>query len=298
MKKAIISAICLFTAAFASNSSALNVTTNNDGTQLVNTILGPDITIEQGSIVYTGADNASGIFSEGANSGITVDKGIILTTGDASLAPGPNNSASSGVGNGLPGDADLDNLGFTTQDATSLKFNFTSQGGDLSFKYVFASEEYNEFANQQFNDVFAFFLDGKNIALLPGTTTPVSINSVNRDQNPQFFVDNEAATNNIQYDGFTQVLTAAAQALTPGVHTIKLAIADVGDDIFDSAVMIEGGSFAGVIEPTTPTTPTTPTIIPQIPSTTTAEPIPEPSTFLLFGAGLFGVGMLRRVGRR
>lgn len=60
-----------------------------------------------------------------------------------------------------------------------LEFDFTTTGGNLFFSFVFASEEYNEYVNSSFNDVFGFFVNGVNIALVPGTSTPVAINSVN-----------------------------------------------------------------------------------------------------------------------
>ncbi|MDP0953449.1 choice-of-anchor L domain-containing protein, partial [Klebsiella pneumoniae] len=77
----------------------------------------------------------------------------------------------------------------TTNDAAVLQFDFIPLGDTLKFDYVFASEEYNVYVGGGVNDVFAFLLSGPNpaggnyvdanLALLPGTTTPVSINTVN-----------------------------------------------------------------------------------------------------------------------
>lgn len=116
---------------------------------------------------------------------------------------------------------------------------------------MFASEEYNEFVDSGFNDVFGFLLDGQNIALIPGTTAPIKIDNVNAGSNSGFFTDNTAGGANIQYDGFTTVLTANILGLAPGSHTIKLAIADVGDSFLDSAVFIQGSTFADIPTPTT-----------------------------------------------
>ena len=234
---------------------AVNITTTNDANVLVNSILGSGITVS--NVTYNGASVASGTFTDGLSSGIGINTGIILTSGDASLAPGPNTNDSATQNNSLPGDTDLNSLipGFNTFDASTLQFDFTSATGDLFFNYVFASEEYNEYANSSFNDVFGFFLDGVNIALLPGTTTPVSINNVNggnplgtNAQNSQFFNNNDPSDGtpsfNLQYDGFTKVFTASAKGLSSGKHTLKLAIADGGDSTLDSAVFIEGGTFS------------------------------------------------------
>ncbi len=79
--------------------------------------------------------------------------------------------------------------GHATNDAAVLEFDFVPTQGTASFRYVFASDEYLEFVDQ-FNDVFAFYVDGVNIALIPGTNTPVAINTVNPGDNASFFVNN------------------------------------------------------------------------------------------------------------
>ncbi len=234
--------------------SAMTIVPTNDGTALVDNILGSGINIIPGSISYTGAPAASGIFTDGLSAGLGIDRGIILTTGSAVNALGPNNTTAKETVNGLAGDADLNGLvpGLTTSDATALSFDFESDGGDLFFNYVFASEEYNEFVGSQFNDVFGFFLDGQNIALLPDGTTPVAINTVNQSTNSGFFVNNFPPSFNIQYDGFTTVLTAKFIGLAPGQHTLKLAIGDSTDFKLDSAVFIQAGTLSSSVSTNIP----------------------------------------------
>jgi len=245
----------------------LTVTTPVDAETLVENILGTGISAS--NISFTGDPNAAGTFVGGIAAGIGMEAGIILTSGHASTAPGADpcqpgvNSQDGATGNnGQPGDDDLAELipGYSVHDAVVLEFDFVSEGGDLFFSYVFASEEYNEYANTSFNDVFGFFLDGKNIALIPGTQTPVSINNVNggnpfgQDASyPELFNNNDPSDLEgdepgyaFEYDGFLNVFTAEALNVGPGVHHIKLAIADAGDSILDSAVFFQYGSFSDV----------------------------------------------------
>lgn len=278
MRKIIISLFLFVVMALPNKAMALSVTTTNDGSVLAGTILGGGVTITPGSISYSGAAGASGTFTDGVSSGLGIESGIILTSGSAASAVGPNVNDATTTINSLGGDADLNGLipGYTTYDATLLEFDFTTTGGDLYFNYVFASEEYNEWVNSSFNDVFGFFLNGTNIALIPSTSTPVAIDNVNTAVNPAYYNNNDpsdtATPFDIEYDGFTTVFTAMALGLGSGSHHIKLAIADAGDHSLDSAVFLQAGSFSD--EPT--------------------NGVPEPSTLLLMGSGMAGLALFRR----
>ena len=227
------------------------VTPTNDANTLANSILGPGITLQNAT--YTGALQASGTFSGGNSAGIGIDNGIILTTGRATDAAGPNNSLITSTSYVTPGDPQLDTLvGGVTRDAASLNLNFTTQGGNLYLNYVFGSEEYNR-SDPPFNDGIGFFLDGTNIALVPGTTTPVSVNNINGGNNSNYYINNPLNSPGLQYNGFTNVLTAQASGLSSGTHNIKLVIADTNDTSIDSGVFIQAGSFAN--QPVPPSTP-------------------------------------------
>ncbi|MFA5260364.1 MAG: choice-of-anchor L domain-containing protein [Candidatus Omnitrophota bacterium] len=267
-----------------SPASALNVNVTDDGNALAQEILGSGITIS--NVTYTGANVASGTYTGGVSSGIGMESGIILTSGDASFAPGPNSEDGVTGTNYLSGDSDLNGLipGYSTYDATILEFDFESAGGDLFFNYVFASDEYNEYTNTSYNDVFGFFVDGTNVALIPGTSTPVSINNVNggnpygsSSSYPEYYNNNDLNDGgpyyDLEYDGFTDVFMAQVLGLSAGTHHIKLAIADAGDMQLDSAVFIQSGTFSD--EPTNPS-------------------IPEPSTVLLFSAGIAGAFLRKK----
>jgi hypothetical protein len=226
--------------------------------------------------VYT-----AGIFAGGLSTGIGIDEGIILATGHVGNALGPNTldntlHADETFIQYLGCDPDLEELltgtascgpnldDNVTKEATVLELQFESNSGNVSFNFVFASDEYNEYAYTNVNDVFGLFVDGENVALIPGTSTYVSIDTVNGgggcfDQlpcpaasYPEFFNDNDFIVDgvvvrnppfNIEYDGFTHVLTATKLGIGAGTHTLKLAISDAGDKFVDSAVFIEAGSL-------------------------------------------------------
>jgi hypothetical protein len=216
---------------------------------LANILGGPGATIS--NVSYTGSKDAAGTFSGGGPI-INIDSGIVLDTGRVQDLPGPNtNSASTDFG--LPGDPQLDVLANApTFDASILQFDLTTTASNVKFNYVFSSEEYNTFVGTSFNDAFGFFVNGQNIALVPGTNDPVSVNTINLNTNSQFYRNNGGPTDpfptsspiDINQNGLTTVLPASTP-VTPGmpIH-IKLAIADASDGILDSAVFLEKGSLS------------------------------------------------------
>lgn len=227
--------------------------------QLVQALLGPGVVAS--NISLNGAPVAAGTFQSGLGI-IGIDNGIVLSSGDIASVPGPNTSDFTSTSNAAPGDAQLDTLTTSpTYDACVLEFDFSCpSASQISFQYVFSSEEYNEFVATQYNDVFAFFLNGVNIATLPGGVA-VAINNVNcgNPYDPAFggncglYINNSCADLpggtfpcnppfDTEMDGLTVVLTATG-TLLPGVNHIRLAIADAGDDIYDSNVFIRGQSF-------------------------------------------------------
>ena len=129
MKTSLITASFISALALSSAANAVIITPEDNGTTLANTILGSGITIS--NVSYTGANGASGIFTDGNSSGIAIDKGIILSTGQATNAIGPNDNTGTGTTNGTSGYAPLTAIsGFSTYDASVLKFDFEFAGGD------------------------------------------------------------------------------------------------------------------------------------------------------------------------
>jgi gliding motility-associated-like protein len=205
-----------------------------------------------------------------ANASFPINNGLILTTGNASGAVGPNTE--SGATSNMPPTPsvstdphlnDIANAG--VENGVVLEFDFIPSGDTLIFNYMFGSDEYPEFAppnNTSFNDAFGLFLwgpgisgphvlagypnGGANIATIPGGT-PVTINNINPASNTQYYVNNlngAAYGDAIQYDGTTVLLTAAASVQCNELYHIKLAISNVGDQSYDSGVFLKAGSFS------------------------------------------------------
>ena len=192
--------------------------------------------------------------------------GIILSTGKINNAPGPNSYLSDDGGSmGWDGDSDLNTaLGLSnTFNATILEFDFIPLGNKISFDYIFSSEQYltSPSSNQcNFTDGFAFLLKRngattyENLAVVPGTSTPVKVNTVRGPgticppANANYFDAFNDANHPTNYNGQTKVLTAQADVIPGETYHIKLVIADEGNYRFDSAIFLGGGSFNFTID--------------------------------------------------
>ncbi|MEM6965194.1 MAG: choice-of-anchor L domain-containing protein [Bacteroidota bacterium] len=197
----------------------------------------------------------------GDGTDLGLSKGLILTSGSIDNAVGPNSTGSVTAVTGSGGDDDLDFLssltgGSTSNDACIVELDVFVATDELAFEYIFGSEEYPEFVNSTFNDIFALLISGPdiagdpglnnqlNIATIPGTNTQVEINSVNQGLNWQYYRSN-ANGQSIEYDGLTsdflgvkKSLTARADVTPCNTYHLKFAVADRGDSSFDSGVFI------------------------------------------------------------
>ena len=230
-------------------------------TQIAAILAGPGIQIS--NAVITSPPNYYSSFNASATN-LGINTGILLTTGDYTVASGPNNDTRAATVDNNPGDSSLEAIALVpTFDAAVLEFDFIPQNDTIKFRYVFASEEYPEYVCSTYNDLFGFFITGpglvgaQNIALIPGTAIPVAINSVNSGMSgqfadpaaecdlsyPNYYVDNTNGLT-IQYDGMTTVLTAMAIVIPCEVYHFKIVLTDAGDADFDSGVFLEAGSLS------------------------------------------------------
>ena len=222
------------------------------------------------NIAAIGNPDGIGYFENGMSS-IGLNRGIILSTGPIQFAEGPNNvTDASGNFEDNSGDTDLAMMATDeVRDAVGISFDFVPLDSFISFHYVFASEEYCEFVGSNYNDVFGFFISGpgidgnfsnnaENVALIPNTNNNVAINSVNHISNSSYYIGNELPDDAlecgfahqpsenqslIQYDGFTKKLTAVLKLIPCQTYHIRLVVADVRDNYYDSAVFLEANSF-------------------------------------------------------
>ena len=267
MKKLLLS-ISLFFVTLVNAQLIVDNTTQTPAQLVQNVLLGSGISVS--NVTFNGsASNAAmvrdqvGHFLNGSATNIGLNNGIILSTGKATVAIGPNDTSGKTSPSIYPmtGDADLGAIASASINTKAIiEFDFVPIGQNLSFSFVFGSEEYLEFVNAGFNDVFGFFLSGPgivgpytggatNIALVPATTTPISIDNVNNVSNSAFYVNNGNGSTptlnpTIQFDGFTTVLTANSTVQCGETYHIKIAIANVGDASLDSAVFLQAGSFS------------------------------------------------------
>lgn len=249
----------------------LQVTENNDAQALAQKLVGDGVIISNATLTSSPSIVPTGFFVNAGGTNINIDSGIILTSGraktDRSLpnlfgvdGNGVNTAGSQRADNnlGLPGDLTLANeLGIPVSelhDAISLEFDFVPLGDSIRFNYIMSSEEYTTGTVCVFNDAFGFFITGpgitgtQNIALIPGTSTPVTISNVNNIttascvSNPQYYVDNVTNVYFI-HEGHTTVFTAIARVQPCETYHLKLVIADRGDHLWDSGVFLQAKSL-------------------------------------------------------
>ncbi|MBC7865155.1 MAG: T9SS type A sorting domain-containing protein [Bacteroidia bacterium] len=175
--------------------------------------------------------------------------GLLLSTGLADSVANLSTNLASWVYNTAPfPDPDMQSLSaYSTYDGCILEFDCIPLGDTLLFNYTFGSEEYPEYVNNGYNDAFGIFLTGPgyanvNIATIPGTSLPVTINNVNASTNSSFYHDNSAGQL-CAFDGFSLSLTSTT-AVTPNqTYHFKIGVADASDMIYDTGVFLEAFSF-------------------------------------------------------
>lgn len=237
---------------------------SNPSTDAISTALSTAATVVTIDTIIC-ANTAFGLYTEGEDSGLGLEKGLVLTSGSVANVTQPATFFTS-VNNNFPGDADLDFLsdtlstGAASQDACIVEVDVFVASEELQFEYVFGSEEYPDFINSTlFVDIFALLISGPgvngspnmnnqiNMAVLPNAAaTQVQITDVNHEENWEYYRNNEfGQAANAVYGGLTsdfmgvkKSLTASYPVIPCNTYHLKFAVADRGDGNYDSGVFI------------------------------------------------------------
>ncbi len=237
----------------------LPIDTTATAMQMAQTIFGDGVTVLSAS--YTGDPLSSGIYSDGDSispDATPADTGVILSTGhatdftnEASNAPpwawwinndANQNPDTSTNTNGVDNDPLFNAAaGAPTFDAAWIDADFIPTGDFMTMQFIFASEEYPEFTDSEFQDFVGVWING---TLVPinfgdGTVTPGNIND---EANSNLFIDNTGSDYNTEMDGFTVTMSLTIPVNSGETNSIRIGIADVNDALYDSNLLIAANS--------------------------------------------------------
>lgn len=244
----------------------LKVTAGLTGEQLLNNLLNGNECISYSNIsTRTDLDNpfalqyptniVNGIGGFNKNNSLfPFDNGIVLSTGNVELVPGPKTVQDNSSGSTFwQGDQDINNLlqnsgiSGASLHASVLEFDFTSSSDYISIDYILASDEYGSRCSTY--DITAFFLtdlvtgNTQNIATVPNTQTIVTTATI-RDgafqqynincssENAQYFgdyyngLDISSQNSPINFRGSTVPLKAEAAIIPNRNYHLKLVVAE------------------------------------------------------------------------
>lgn len=257
---------CLFNLWSAAGQQQIQVDDTYNAQQLVNALITNSCAqVSNISVQGSPVNKSYAHFTNDAAS-FPFSNGIVLSTGFASSAAGPNSSLLSEGSTAWLGDNDLElALGVSnTINATVLEFDFIPYTDKISFDYIFSSEQYLTSITSQnqcnYTDGFAFLIREAastapytNLAIVPGTDIPVKVNTVRGQgvcpsSNEQYFDSFNGLEHPTNFNGQTIVLQAKTDVTAGVVYHIKLVVADQGNNLYDSAIFLGGGSFKNITD--------------------------------------------------
>ena len=252
----IILAVIFITKLQAQNDTTLNVFLNDSSIEnsIQNSFIGDYINVSNISINIPLDSGAFALFIDSSNT-LDIHSGLVFSTGDVNSINNPVSlNASSVIEDSILTDPDLEVLtGLSVTEAIVIEFDYVPYTNLMSFSYILGSEEFPEYVNAGYNDVFGFFVSGEgingtfsnnaeNIAIIPGTaSTPVSIDNI---YPTAYYIDNEQEGYPIVFDGLTTALDATLKVVPFSTYHIKLAVGDVGDMSYDTGVFLKDNSFS------------------------------------------------------
>jgi len=248
-------------------SQGITVNDGSTGDELV------DILLNNACVEVTNISMSSNLsvssFS-GNGSDFPIQEGVILRSGVAQFTSGSYTGENLSTQENTNGDPDLQEIANSSgqsipvTDVAYLQFDFTPISNNVSFDFLFASNEYGEFQCIS-NDAMGFVLtnlntnESVNLGVIPETAVPVSVKNI-RDNtynascvsdNEEYFQTynvNNPENSTLNMRGHTQVISTTSE-LQPGVpYRIRFLIGDSNDVDYDSAVFLAAGSFETTLD--------------------------------------------------
>jgi hypothetical protein len=182
-------------------------------------------------------ETSLGAFSGGNGANLDLNQGVLIGNGCLeNFIVGENNCDNVG----LPGDSDLDNLGagYETYDAVYLEFDFVPDFNTLQFKIIYATEE----TSDEWDEPCGIFVDGSNIALLPGGSDEISTRTI---WGTPYFFENTDVSAYISY--YSSTFSISAPVTAGETHHVKIAISDGYDHSVNTYLFVEGRSFPSAV---------------------------------------------------
>jgi len=203
-----------------------------------------------------------GVFTNGSESGLPMNTGLLFTSGKVVDAIGPNDRPDTSTNWNNPGHELLDDLtGKGTHDASGLEIIFRpTENVWLSFDHLFGSEEFDEYVGSQYNDGAGIFLSqlkrrsghpsfddfipqAQNIAQILRGTGPTVNNLAGVDANGNvsgkvYDPNHTDGDMNWEYDGSSLLTTSGVQLHAGRIYYVGMMVADASDGIYDSALAI------------------------------------------------------------
>lgn len=218
-------------------------------------IFGDGVTVVGASV--TGDRRASAVYSDGdaISPGVVPgDSGIILSTGDTrgftSVGPESNTRTNLTTSSNGPDNYPLfdDLAGRATFDASYLNVDFIPDPGIefITMEFVFSSDEYPEYAGSIYNDMVGIWIDGQVVPLAAGNGL-ASVGNINAAGGPNLFVSNVDDTFNTEMDGFTVSMSVVIPVNPGEINSLRIGVADVGDNLYDSNLLIASDSIQGAL---------------------------------------------------
>lgn len=220
--------------------------------EMAETIFGDGVEVVDAT--YTGDRWATGLFQL-ADTRIPLaspsDTGLVFSTGDVrsfSNSNGRNLFSNTSTDNdGVDGDADFDALaGGSTYDAAFLEVDFIPDANVMTMQFVFASEEFPEYANSIFNDAIGVWVNGVSVPITVGGGS-VDVDNFNDTDSVNLYYDNTQDQVDFEFDGFTATLTLKMVVDAGEINTLKVGIADTQDAVYDSALIVAANSVQTIL---------------------------------------------------